>query len=653
MCASRRVQLCFSSDVCIGFLFVWAVVSWTFLVYSFHDPFNHHANLPLRDPSSILGPIHPREATLRPTHSARDDKQSSPPRLPHRDTTPKPSDVLSHRVTPTFQPPQHRQSGKQGHGQGVRHGNEAAVNKLLSTWPHPSSLFLPNITIVSQLCDLSHAGRLGRPLTINASLLPKEEKTKFHNAFKRHSMNEYVSNLIPVHRQLPDVRPNGCSERYTDRNLPQTSIVICFLNEAWSTLLRTIHSALDNAPPHLVKEVILVDDHSEWEFLGKPLEEYFKSNSKIRILRSDVRKGLMHARMTGFHNATAPIVTFLDSHTECTPGWLEPLLAPIVADGSVVMAPVIDYINKEDFSLSVGEIQLYFFHLGSLTAGASYIPDRERRRRKRATDTIRSPGMAGGLFSISKDFFIRLGGFDPGMSGWGGENIEMSFKVWMCGGRIEVAPCSHIGHVFHTHSNYPVSKGVSATIRNYARVAEVWMDDFRRYYEKFRIKHNPRIYDPGDVSERRRLRERLQCQPFSWYIENIYPEYNISIKPLLTGQLKSVGAPNACLTASIKDDTPRLYMGPCEAKRAKQVWNYTDLNEVMTGAFCVDHVNDNITLQQCAGRGGRGRQVFLYKDQNLRWHSRKCLAVGADKISLTSADCQGSVNQKWTWTSLL
>ena len=59
------------------------------------------------------------------------------------------------------------------------------------------------------------------------------------------------------------------------------------------------------------------------------------------------------------------------------------------------------------------------------------------RRGGDRSQPLRSPAMAGGLFSIDREYFYEIGSYDEGMDIWGGENLEMSFRVSKINCKIE------------------------------------------------------------------------------------------------------------------------------------------------------------------------------------------------------------------------
>ena len=61
------------------------------------------------------------------------------------------------------------------------------------------------------------------------------------DAYAKNKFNQAASDQLASNRAIPDTRSGQCKAReWPSRNLPETSVIITFHNEARSTLLRTI-----------------------------------------------------------------------------------------------------------------------------------------------------------------------------------------------------------------------------------------------------------------------------------------------------------------------------------------------------------------------------------------------------------------------------
>lgn len=418
------------------------------------------------------------------------------------------------------------------------------------------------------------------------SFKPSGNSTHVSSGWKRildmpsegfHSFNTTVSDLIGNYREVPDTRHPQCqSMEYDLKTLGNASVIVVFHNEARSTLLRTIHSVLNRTPKPLLLEMILVDDCSTYEWLKAPLDSYVTRLSPLfHVIRLNKREGLIRARLAGAKAARANTLVFLDAHVEVNTGWLEPLLNQIKTNDKVVAVSQMDVISWETFHYQKPMDLYHGGFMWNMEFKYRPIPEFVRRNLTDFTTPIPSPTMVGCAHAVSREYFFSTGAYDTGMEIWGGENLEHSFRTWMCGGRVEVIPCSRVGHVFKPSLPYSFYDRATEVIqRNLIRVVEVWMGDYKRYFYATQKKIAP--IDVSSLQERRMIKEKLKCHDFKWYLRNVVPDMPIPPKgATYFGQLKSLGRlKNVCLRVNRVSST--LESIHCELQEVSEQYFFLD-----------------------------------------------------------------------------
>ncbi|KAL1501593.1 hypothetical protein ABEB36_006890 [Hypothenemus hampei] len=476
-------------------------------------------------------------------------------------------------------------------------------------------------------------------------------------ALKKFALNTILSDRMPLDRELRDPRNAKCKDLKYSPTI-NASIIVIFYNEIFSVILRTVWSVLLQTPSHLLHEIILVDDCSTDENLKDLLDYYLKTrlrNYNIKLVRLKHRMGLIRARLQGARVAQGDVLVFLDAHCEATRDWIEPLLSRVEEDYTAVLVPIIDVIEASNMGYSTNGDSSFQVGGFSWSGHFTWI-DIQNENDKGKVTPVKSPTMAGGLFAIDRKFFWDVGSYDEQMDGWGGENLEMSFRIWQCGGRLETVPCSRVGHIFRDFHPYSFPDNKDTHGINTARLAHVWMDEYKRLFFMYQpaLENNPII---GDLTHRKQLRQKLRCKSFKWYLENVYPEKFIPDENVFGyGQVKTDF--EMCL-----DDLqlPEEKVGPLGLYQCHQffaVSQYFSLSkngELRKEDICAEVFNEReVQLTECHGHK-REQYWVLYKNGTIyNPATKKCLSSdGVDNgKGVIVEQCKGGVFQKWTFTNL-
>ncbi|KAJ8392022.1 hypothetical protein AAFF_G00083320 [Aldrovandia affinis] len=493
--------------------------------------------------------------------------------------------------------------------------------------------------------------------------LSEEEQKEAQAVFQQYGYNVFLSDRLPLNREMPDTRDARCLKRKYPEDLPSISVVLIYLNEALSIIKRAIRSIIDKTPGNLLKDIILVDDNSSNEDLKEQLNDYVqlleKQNQRLRFIRvrHTRQMGLAQARISGWKAATADVVAILDAHIEVNVGWAEPLLARIKADRTIIVTPVFDKVNFDDLTVIPYASYAHAFDWALWCMYESFRPEWYK-----LNDTSlpgKSPSVMG-ILVADRMFLEEIGLLDGGMKVYGGENVELGIRVWLCGGSIEVVPCSRIAHVERAHKPYQPDLSITMK-RNALRVAEIWMDEYKQNVNiAWNIPLKDHGIDIGDISERKKLRERLKCKPFRWYLENVYPMLDPLDDLVAYGGLKNMEKENACVDQGpFPGNVPIVYA--CYYYGPQHTF-YRRNGELYIGQIKSHKYNNN----RCLTDPGRDSDPGLYdcgeakqKGMGLHWDfsqdkilrnrkTNRCLEVSNSKLVV-----QNCTGQRWHIQTIL
>lgn len=231
---------------------------------------------------------------------------------------------------------------------------------------------------------------------------------------------------------------------------------------------------------------------------------------------------------------------------------------------------------------------------------------------------------------------------------------------------MEQIPCSNVGHIYREFDRFGVDPKLNGSISkvdwgkvlsvNDARVAEVWMDDYKAIFYEARGLQG---LDVGDVSARVAMRQRLQCKSFAWFLREVHPKQFVpDLHPVQAGLIspRNSGRKQCLDTMTRLSGAPGLY--GCHG-HGNQRWILARDGRLSTDMLCLTHREDRLQMITChQNLEPDSAWVFLPKTGQIAYRNggskSKCIdrthytpKPGTLKVTTCNID---SVGQSWDFS---
>ena len=111
----------------------------------------------------------------------------------------------------------------------------------------------------------------------------------------------------------------------------------------------------------------------------------------------------------------------------------------------------------------------------------------------------------------------------------------------MCGGQLEIVPCSRVGHVFRKYTSpYKFPKGTGMTLaKNFNRLAEVWLDEYKEIYYRYCIFFVGGLIHttPEILKTLFSLRKTIKCFPYTLRLKSFAGQFSFLFEENSRGKI--------------------------------------------------------------------------------------------------------------------